>query len=240
MTEGKFHRGLQHDIWVESSLVCLQQQEENLHFTHYERNIFAHWDPGEASPGIPSLYSAPCYGRGPRGPAKITRPKAMPLGLGALISKSNPFGLLSILTLSDHLRTHSGRLWKPWKVPREMFLPTSVWRLEQPRKEGDYCSWRVWNFKQRPEKTLHPQDALNFIRGLSWTAWTHPASRHFRLASTGVFDDLSKTMNPSWHWQGSLEKMRYHMLFHSKMIVKWCSSFFQSDKKKMCLRNGIY
>lgn len=57
-------------------------------------------------------------------------------------------------------------------------------KIKQPKKEeDDYCSWRVWNFNQRPEKILLPQDALSFIRGLLWTGWTHPASRHFRLTS---------------------------------------------------------
>ena len=137
-----------------------------------KRNIFTLCDPGKALPEIPSLYLAPCHSR-----RVVTSPKFQQDSeecLWAWVHQLNKpffffFFCLDILTPNNHIQED----WKPWKILWEMFLPTSIWRLKQPRKEGEYWSWRVWNFNQRPGKTLHPPDGLNFIRGCSWILLWH-------------------------------------------------------------------
>lgn len=132
MTGGKFHRNLQHDIWVERSLVCFQQQEENSHFTHHKRNIFTLCGPGETSPGIPSLYLVPCYSREVGTQLKFQQDSEESLWSWAHWLNIPCFWLLG------HLNSqwpHSGRLWKPWKIPREILVPTSIWRLNSQRRK---------------------------------------------------------------------------------------------------------
>lgn len=111
-------------------------------------------------------------------------------------------------------------------------------KIKQPRKEGDYCSWRVWNFNQRSEKALHPQDVLNFIRGLLWLAWTHPASRHFRFSSI-----LVCSMNFQKLWilpdTGKEAWKRWDIIHY--LIAKWLLSRTPfSQIRKMCLKNRMY
>lgn len=95
------------------------------------------------------------------------------------LNKLYPFGLwISSLSMITFRKTMKILEDSEGNVPAHKYM-----KVKQPRKERDYCSWRVWNFNQRSEKTLYPQDELNFIRGLLWPAWTHTASRHFRISS---------------------------------------------------------
>lgn len=109
------------------------------------------------------------------------------------------------------------------KEGRRLLLLESV--EFQPETREDTPSSGYIKFHIRPR-----MDSLD-----TFCLWTLQIS-----FSARVFDDLSKPMNPSWHWQRILEKRNYHMLFNREIIVKWYSFFFQLNKNKICLKNETY